>query len=63
MGTGQVDMSARAVFIITGSILLAFGIISFFIGMNTVGAAILTVVGIIGLIIGIKYASRGDDSR
>ncbi len=55
-------MSARAIFIISGAIFLACGIVSFFIGMNKVGAAILTVVGIIGLIVGIKYASRGDDS-
>ena len=55
-------MSSKTVFIITGSVFLACGIISFFIGMNTVGATILTIVGIIGLIVGIKYASRGDDS-
>ncbi|MFC2041487.1 hypothetical protein ACFLTY_04115 [Chloroflexota bacterium] len=55
-------MSSRAIFIIIGSIFLACGIISFIVGMNTVGAAILTIVGIIGLIAGIKYASREDDS-
>ena len=55
-------MSARAVFIISGAVFLACGIISFFIGMNTAGAIILTIVGIIGLIVGIKYASRRDDS-
>ena len=57
------DMSAKVIFIITGSIFLAYGITSFIVGMNTVGAAILTIVGIIGLIVGIKYASGGDNSR
>ena len=49
-------------YIIAGTIFLVFGIVSFFIGMNTVGALILTIVGITGVIVGINYTSRRNNS-